>query len=61
MANEGWLTPNDLVWQQGMPNWVPTETVRGLFGSGLLRTLKGAVEGIAGGAVNGAFTRTFVA
>ena len=47
MANEGWLTPNDLVWQQGMPNWVPAETVRGLFGSGLLQTLKGAVEGIA--------------
>ena len=30
-----------------MPNWVPAETVRGLFGSGLLQTLKGAVEGIA--------------
>ena len=47
MANEGWLTPNDLVWQQGMPNWVPAETVRGLFGTGLLQSLKGAVEGIA--------------
>jgi len=47
MANEGWPTRNDLVWQQGMPNWFPAETVRGLFGSGLLQTLKGAVEGIA--------------
>ena len=46
MADEGWLIPNDLIWYPGMPNWVPAEKVRGLFGSALIQTLKGAVDGI---------------
>jgi len=46
MADEGWLTPDDLVWKKGMPNWVPAGKVRGLFGNALVQKLKDAVEGV---------------
>lgn len=31
LALSGQLQPADLVWQEGMPQWVPAMTVRGLF------------------------------
>jgi hypothetical protein len=46
MADDGWLTPDDLVWKTGMPNWVPAGKVRGLFGNALVQKLKDAVEGV---------------
>lgn len=46
MADEGWLIPTDLVWKKGMPNWVPAEKVRGLFGNAIVQRLKEAVEGV---------------
>ncbi|MFM7184601.1 MAG: DUF4339 domain-containing protein, partial [Planctomycetota bacterium] len=46
MADEGWLTPKDLVWKEGMPNWISAEKVRGLFGNALVQKLKEAVDGV---------------
>jgi hypothetical protein len=31
LASSGQLTPADLVWQDGMPNWVPASSIKGLF------------------------------
>jgi uncharacterized RDD family membrane protein YckC len=31
MANAGQLSPADLLWKDGMPNWVPCSSVKGLF------------------------------
>lgn len=31
MAAGGQLFPNDMVWQEGMPNWVPASSIDGLF------------------------------
>lgn len=31
LATSGQLKPSDLVWQEGMPDWVPASAVRGLF------------------------------
>jgi hypothetical protein len=31
MAASGQLQPTDLVWQDGMPNWVPASSIKGLF------------------------------
>src|SRR4051794_23964580 len=31
LALTGQLQPTDLVWQDGMPNWVPASSVKGLF------------------------------
>lgn len=31
MAADGRLAPTDLVWQEGMANWVPAASIRGLF------------------------------
>jgi len=33
MAAAGQLLPTDMVWQEGMPNWVPAGSIKGLFGS----------------------------
>lgn len=46
LAAEGWLTPTDLVWKEGMPNWVPAGKVRGLFANPLVRTLTSPVDGV---------------
>jgi len=46
LANEGWLTPDDLVWKEGMPNWLPARKVRGLFESRLVQQLTGTVDGV---------------
>jgi hypothetical protein len=32
LASSGQLLPTDLVWQEGMPNWMPASSVKGLFG-----------------------------
>jgi TM2 domain-containing membrane protein YozV len=45
LASEGWLTPDDLVWKEGMPNWLPARKVRGLFESRLVQQLNGTVDG----------------
>jgi hypothetical protein len=34
LALSGQLKPTDLVWQDGIPDWVPASAVRGLFPSG---------------------------
>ncbi|HYE21249.1 MAG TPA: DUF4339 domain-containing protein [Tepidisphaeraceae bacterium] len=34
LAAGGQLTPNDLVWKDGMPEWTPASRVRGLFPGG---------------------------
>jgi hypothetical protein len=31
MAASGQLQPTDLVWQEGLPNWMPASTIKGLF------------------------------
>jgi hypothetical protein len=31
LATSGQLQPTDLVWQEGMPNWVPATSIKGLF------------------------------
>lgn len=33
LASSGQLKPTDLLWQEGMPDWVPASAVRGLFPS----------------------------
>jgi len=37
MAASGRLQPSDLVWQDGMPNWVPASSIKGLFPAGRTR------------------------
>jgi hypothetical protein len=32
-AASGQLLPTDMVWREGMPNWVPASSIKGLFGS----------------------------
>jgi hypothetical protein len=32
MATSGQLQPTDLVWQEGMANWAPASSIKGLFG-----------------------------
>jgi hypothetical protein len=34
MATAGQLQPSDLVWQEGMANWAPASTIKGLFSGG---------------------------
>jgi hypothetical protein len=36
LAASGQLQPTDLVWQDGMPNWMPASMVKGLFGASRL-------------------------
>src|SRR5947209_7440585 len=31
LAGGGLLRPDDLVWKEGMPNWVPAASLKGLF------------------------------
>lgn len=33
LASSGGLLPTDLVWKQGLPEWVPAEKINGLFAS----------------------------
>jgi hypothetical protein len=32
MAAAGQLQPTDMVWKEGMPNWAPASSIKGLFG-----------------------------
>lgn len=32
LAQAGTITVEDLVWKEGMPNWVPAKNIKGLFG-----------------------------
>jgi TM2 domain-containing membrane protein YozV len=45
MADEGWMTPKDLVWKDGLANWMPAGEVRGLFGNALAQKLREGVDG----------------
>jgi len=45
LAQEGWLGPDDLVWQAGMAEWIPARRAPDLFGAkwaGHLKELVGA-------------------
>src|SRR6266540_2956272 len=44
MAAEGQLHPGDLVWKEGMANWVPAHSVPGLFAAPA-RPVRSAAEG----------------
>jgi hypothetical protein len=46
LASKGWLAPDDLVWKEGMPNWLPARKVRGLFETKLVQALTGTVDGV---------------
>lgn len=46
LAAEGWLTPDDLVWKEGLPEWLPAKKVRGLFENALVQALAGRVDGV---------------
>jgi len=58
MASDGWLTPDDLVWRRGMPNWISAKDADGLFTNSLARLLKRTITGLAPKADAPATTRT---
>jgi hypothetical protein len=46
LAESGWLAPDDLVWQPGMPNWIPAKDADGLFVYPLANVLQKTIAGI---------------
>lgn len=58
LASKGWLAPDDLVWKEGMPNWLPARKVRGLFESRLVQQLTGTVDGVVVRDAGGTATQT---
>jgi TM2 domain-containing membrane protein YozV len=44
MAREGWLTPEDLVWSEGMTEWVPARSCDWLWGGTITRTVHDLVD-----------------
>jgi TM2 domain-containing membrane protein YozV len=46
MAADGWLNRDDLVWRQGMANWVPARDAEGLFANPLGRVLQKTIVGL---------------
>ena len=46
MAGDGWLGRDDLVWRQGMPNWVPARDAEGLFANPLAHVLQRTIAGV---------------
>ena len=46
MAADGWLGPDDLVWRQGMTNWIPARDADGLFLDPLGRVLQKTISGL---------------
>lgn len=38
LASGGQLSPTDMVWNEGTPNWVPAANIQGLFASGAVGT-----------------------
>ena len=48
MAADGWLGRDDLVWRQGMADWVPAHDAEGLFTNPLSRVLQKTISGLRG-------------
>jgi hypothetical protein len=48
MAADGWLGRDDLVWRQGMADWVPAHDAEGLFANPLSRVLQKTISGLRG-------------
>ena len=46
LAREGWLAPDDLVWSDGMPDWVPSRSIEWLSGGRLVRQFHDVVEAL---------------
>lgn len=46
MAKDGWLAPEDSVWCEELPDWVPAAKVRGLFSTPLSKWLPEAIAGV---------------
>ena len=46
MAAAGWLGRDDLVWRQGMADWVPARDAAGLFANPLGRVLQKTIVGL---------------
>lgn len=44
LVRGGWLGPEDLVWTEGMPEWVPAGTVDWLFGGRMARVVHGMFD-----------------
>lgn len=44
LAREGWLSPDDLVWTEGMREWMPAGSFDWLWGGTIARTTKTVVE-----------------
>jgi GYF domain 2 len=47
LADSGELQPTDKVWKEGMPKWLPANTVKGLFAAGAPAPAPAAVAGEA--------------
>jgi hypothetical protein len=46
MAADGWLGPDDLVWRQGMSNWIAARDANGLFLDPVGRVLQKTISGL---------------
>ena len=46
MAADGWLGRDDLVWRQGLADWVPARDAEGLFANPLGRVLQKTIAGL---------------
>lgn len=46
MAADGWLAPDDLVWQSGMADWVPARSADGVFANPLADVLHKTIAGL---------------
>ena len=44
LARDGWLSPDDLVWSEGMPEWTPARSCDWLWGGAFTRTVNDLVE-----------------
>lgn len=44
LVRGGWLGPEDLVWTEGMPEWMPAGTVDWLFGGRMARVVHGMLD-----------------
>lgn len=46
LARSGWLARDDLVWQEGMADWIPAGQAEGLFAGGISRLLQKPIAGL---------------
>lgn len=44
LVRAGWLGPRDLVWSEGMADWVPAGSLDWLFGGGVQRTVNDLLD-----------------